>query len=69
MVQPLLWQPLEPQSRPTAVESMSSRAGDMHECDVRRFVAHSQLTVSTQITGQINSGTHWYCVSATIDLQ
>ncbi len=30
MVQPLLWQPPEPQSRPTAVESMSmsSRAGD-----------------------------------------
>ena len=39
MVQPLLWQPLEPQSRPTAVESMSSRAGDMHECDVRMLFA------------------------------
>ncbi len=33
MVQSLLWQPLEPLHRPTAVESMtmSSRAGDMHE--------------------------------------
>ena len=39
MVQPLLWQPLEPQSRPTAVESMSSRAGDKHECDVRMLLA------------------------------
>ena len=28
MVQTLLWQPPEPQYRPTAVESMSSRAGD-----------------------------------------
>ena len=37
MVQPLLWQPLEPQSRPTAVESMSSRTDDKHECDVRRL--------------------------------
>ena len=43
MVQPLLWQPLEPQYRPTAVESMSSRAGDMHECDVRRLAADCQL--------------------------
>ena len=42
-VQPLLWKPLEPQSRPTAVESMSSRAGDMHECDVRRLAADCQL--------------------------
>ena len=41
MVQPLLWQPLEPQSRPTAVESMSSRAGDKHECDVRRLSSHA----------------------------
>ena len=43
MVQPLLWKPLEAQSRPTAVESMSSRAGDMHECDVRRFSDGCQL--------------------------
>ncbi len=37
MVQSLLWQPLGPQYRATAVESMSSRADDMHECDVRRL--------------------------------
>ena len=35
--EPLLWQPPEPQYRPTAVESMSSRTGDMHECDMRRL--------------------------------
>ena len=46
MVQPLLWQPLEPQSRPTAVESMSSRAGDMHECDVRMLFADLQTLAS-----------------------
>ena len=43
MVQPLLWQPPEPQYRLTAVDSMSSRAGDMHECDVRRLAADCQL--------------------------
>ena len=37
MVQPLLWQPLEPQSRPTAVESMSSRAGDMQQVTLTDF--------------------------------
>ena len=37
MVQPLLWQPLEPQSRPTAVESMSSRAGDMRRVTLTDF--------------------------------
>ena len=43
MVQPLLWQPPAPQSRPTPVESMSSRAGDRPECDVRRFSDGCQL--------------------------
>ena len=37
MVQPLLWQPLEPQSRPTAVESMSSRAGDKQRVTLTDF--------------------------------
>ena len=43
MVQPLLWQPLEPQSRPTAVESMSSRAGDMRRVTLTDFVRHFLL--------------------------
>ena len=50
MVQPLLWQPLEPQYRPTAVETMSSHGGDMHNCDVRRDAG--------TLPGRCEHGTH-----------
>ena len=50
MVQLLLWQPLEPQYRPTAVESMSSHGGDMHSCDVRRDAG--------TLPGRCEHGTH-----------
>ena len=43
MVQPLLWQPLEPQYRPTAVESMSSRAGDKQRVTLTDFARNFQL--------------------------
>ena len=45
MVQPLLWQPPEPQSRPTAVESMSSRAAlsQFRHCDTALLELHRHL--------------------------
>ena len=43
MVQPLLWQPLEPQYRPTAVESMSSCADDKRRVTLTDFARNFQL--------------------------
>ena len=54
MVQPRVSQPSEPQSRPTAVESMSSRGGDRPESDVRRFAARPPLEAIIWVMQQIN---------------
>ena len=67
MVQPLLWQPLEPQSRPTAVESMSSRAGDKHECDVRMLFASTGTRHFNATVQLLDTRTPHTCLSASIN--
>ena len=61
MVQPLLWQPSEPQYRPTAVESMSSRAGDKGRAQTQ---AHFLAAVSMARIQLIKLRTQWDVWSA-----
>ena len=46
MVQPLLWQPPEPQDRATSVDSMSSRAGDMQRVALTDFARQVLLATA-----------------------